>query len=314
MCIFRVHKRLCKSLERVIVVSNMLQTLLAVLLLRSPQANSIIIAPGATLQKLGGGYEFTEGPANDAQGNVYFTDQPNDRIMKWNIDGTTEEWMKPCGRSNGMAFDKQGNLITCADDKNELWSISPDKKVTVLIREHNGKLMNGPNDVWIRPDGGMYITDPLYARPYWKRSPDMQQTGQHVYYFTPDRKKLIQVTRDLKTPNGIIGTPDGKYLYVGDLGLGMTFRYRPQKDGMLADKTFFCKLGSDGMTMDVNGNVYLSGNGVTVFDRTGNQIEHINVPEGWVGHVAFGGKDHQLLFITATHGIYGLQMKVRGAY
>ncbi len=174
--------------------------------------------------------------------------------------------------------------------------------------------MNGPNDVWIRPDGGMYITDPMYARPYWTRSPEIQQTGQHVYYFPPDRKSLTQVTIDLKVPNGIIGTPDGRFLYVGDLGLNETFRYRIQKDGMLANKTLFCKLGSDGMTMDEKGNVYLTGKGVTVFDRTGNQIDHIDVPEDWVGHVAFGGSDHHLLFITASKGIYGLQMKVRGAF
>jgi gluconolactonase len=292
----------------------MLQVALALALISSRHTDSLVIAPGATLQRLQGTYAFTEGPANDAQGNVYFTDQPNDRIMKWNVDGTVEEWMKPCGRSNGMAFDKAGNLISCADDKNELWSISPDKTITVLIKDIRGKLMNGPNDVWIRPDGGMYITDPLYARPYWRRSPEMQMSGQHVYFLTPDRKTLNQVTNDLKVPNGIIGTPDGRFLYVGDLGLQATYRYRIQKDGSLAGKQFFCKLGSDGMTLDEKGNVYLTGRGVTVFDRTGNQIEHIDVPEGWVGHVAFGGKDHHLLFITASKGIYGLQMSVRGAY
>ena len=122
------------------------------------------------------------------------------------------------------------------------------------------------------------------------------------------------MTDDLKTPNGIIGTPDGRFLYVADLGANLTFRYRIQKNGTLTNKTLFCKLGSDGMTLDANGNVYLSGNGVTVFDRTGNQIEQIKVPESWVGHVAFGGKDHHLLFITASNGIYGLQMQQRGAY
>ncbi len=292
----------------------MFHVLLGLAILSATHLDSPVIASGATVQKLGGGFAFTEGPANDALGNVYFTDQPNDRIMKWNIDGTVEEWLKPSGRSNGMAFDKKGNLITCADGQNELWSISPKKKITVLVKERNGKLLNGPNDLWIRPDGGMYITDPLYARPYWKRSPEMQQSGQHVYFLSPDRKTLTQVTSDLKTPNGIIGTPEGRFLYVADLGANVTFRYRIQKDGSLASKQLFCKLGSDGMTLDANGNLYLSGKGVTVFDRTGNQIEHIDVPEAWVGHVAFGGKDHQLLFITASQGIYGLQMKVRGVY
>src|SRR5688500_11254792 len=98
------------------------------------------------VRELGSGYKFTEGPAVDRDGNVFFTDQPNDRIVKWNAaDGTFSDWLKPAGRSNGTYFDKDGNLIACADEKNELWSISPDKKVTVLLSEVGGKLLNGPN-------------------------------------------------------------------------------------------------------------------------------------------------------------------------
>src|SRR5436190_12876656 len=128
-----------------------------------------IVAPGAKLQVLGDGFSFTEGPSADAQGNVYFTDQPNDRIVKWSTDGKTSDWLKPAGRSNGTYFDAKGNLIACADEKNELWSISPDKKVSVLVKDFGGKLLNGPNDLWIRPDGNIYFTDPLYPRPYWTR-------------------------------------------------------------------------------------------------------------------------------------------------
>src|SRR6187399_1311851 len=105
-------------------------------------ADSSIIAPGAKLEKLGGGYVFTEGPAVDKDGNVFFTDQPNDRIVKYNAaDGSFSDWLKPAGRSNGTYFDKDGNLLACADEKNELWSISPDKKVTVLLADFGGKLL-----------------------------------------------------------------------------------------------------------------------------------------------------------------------------
>jgi gluconolactonase len=245
---------------------------------------------------------------------VYFTDQPNDRIMKWSIDGSVSEWMKPCGRANGMWFDRHGNLIACADNENQLWSISPAKKATVLVKELDGKLLNGPNDVWIRPDGGMYITDPLYVRPYWKRDKAMQQPGEHVLYLAPDHKTLRRVATDLVKPNGIIGTPDGKTLYVSDIDAGITYRYRIEKDGSLSDKTLFCHMGSDGMTMDEKGDVYCSNQGITAFDPSGKQVFHIAVPEPWCGHVCFGGKDHRLLFITASKGIYGVQMKVRGAY
>lgn len=271
---------------------------------------SSIIAPGAKLELLGNGYSFTEGPATDIDGNVYFTDQPNDRIMKWSTNGDIIEWMKPAGRSNGMYFDAKGNLIACADDKNELWSISPDKKITILIKNYQSKLLNGPNDVWIHPNGDLYFTDPLYARPYWTRDKKSQQPGQHVYLVKGG--KLTPVATDLTQPNGIIGTADGKQLYVADIGAGKTYRYDIQKDTTLANKTLFCSMGSDGMTLDNQGNLYLTGKGLTVFDKTGKQIEQIDVPQGWTANVTFGGKDRQLLFITAGNSVYGLKMAVKG--
>ena len=273
-----------------------------------------IIAPGAKLEKLAAGFSFTEGPAADAQGNIFFTDQPNDRIVKWGVDGTISDWLKPAGRSNGTFFDKEGNLLTCADEKNELWSIAPDKKVTVLVKDFGGKLLNGPNDLWIRPDGNLYFTDPLYKRPYWKRDPAMQQPGQYVYYLDRKSGQVKAVATDLKQPNGIRGTTDGKTLYVADIGAGKTYSYSIQGDGALADKKLFCELGSDGMTLDAEGNLYLTGKGVTVFNSAGRQIEHIPVPEPWTANVAFGGKDRKTLFITASEKIYGVQMRVRGAY
>jgi gluconolactonase len=274
---------------------------------------SSIIAPGAKLEVLAEGFSFTEGPAADAQGNVYFTDQPNDRIVKWSTDGRTSDWLKPSGRANGTYFDKDGNLLACADEKNELWSISPDKKVTVLLKNFEGKLLNGPNDLWIRPDGNLYFTDPLYKRPYWKRDPASQQPGEYVYFFDRKTGKSTPVATDLKQPNGIIGTPDGKTLYVADIGAGKTYSYSTTPEGPLSNKKLFCELGSDGMTIDSEGNVYLTGKGVTVFNSSGKQITNIPVPEPWTANVTFGGADRKLLFITASKKVYGLRMAVSGA-
>jgi gluconolactonase len=201
-------------------------------------AESGIIAPGAKLEMLSGDFRFTEGPAADAQGNVLFTDQPNDRIMKWSVDGKLSTFMQPCGRSNGLCFDGQGNLWACADEHNELWTIDPQGRFSVVVKDYQAKLLNGPNDVWVRPDGGVYFTDPLYPRPYWKRGP-MEQDGQHVYYLSPDRKTLVRVVSDLKQPNGIIGTPDGKTLYVADIAAGRTFAYDIRSGGTLAGKRLF---------------------------------------------------------------------------
>ena len=177
-----------------------------------------VVEPGAKLQKLAGDFKFTEGPAADAEGNVYFTDQPNDRIVVWTVDGKLATFMQPCGRSNGLCFDGKGNLIACADEKNELWSIDvKSKQVTVLVKDYQGKLLNAPNDVWVHPEGSIYFTDPMYKREYWTRDPKEQQDGHHVYRLLPDRKTLERVVEDLKQPNGIIGTPDGKTLYVADI-------------------------------------------------------------------------------------------------
>jgi gluconolactonase len=272
-----------------------------------------VAAPGETLQLLAGGFTFTEGAACDAAGNVYFTDQPSDRILKWDTSGKLSTFLQPCGRSNGLCFDDAGNIIACADEKNQLWSIAPDGTVTVLIKDFEGKLLNGPNDVWVRPGSGgaLYITDPFYKRTYWTRGP-MEQPVQGVYFLTADHKTLTLVVDDMRQPNGIIGTPDGKRLYVSDIGGRQTFVYDIADDGGLTNKRLFCKMGSDGMTIDDEGNVYLTGRGVTVFDSGGNRIDHIDVKESWTGNICFGGADRHTLFITASKGLYALRTRVKG--
>lgn len=278
----------------------------------SPAGEVQLVAPGAKLQKLAGGFAFTEGPAADAQGNVFFTDQPTDRILRWGIDGKLTTFLQPSGRSNGLCFDAQGHLWACADLRNELWRIDPQGTVTVVVRDYQGKLLNGPNDLWIAPDGSVYFTDPFYKRPYWNRGP-MEQPCQGVYRLAPDHKTLRRVGEDLKQPNGIIGTPDGKTLYVADLGDRKTYAYGIANDGTLSHRRLFCAMGSDGMTLDCQGNVYLTGMGVTVFDRSGRHIAQIDVPERWTANVCFGGKDRKTLFITASAGLYALRMAVEGA-
>ena len=274
--------------------------------------STTVIAPGAKVEKLADGFSFTEGPTADRAGNVYFTDQPNDRILKWGTDGKLSTFLQPSGRSNGMYFDTRGNLISCADQDNQLWSIDGSGKATVLVKDYEGRLLNGPNDVWLHPGGAIYFTDPLYKRPYWKRGP-MEQDGQHVYRLSPDGSKLVRVVEDMKQPNGITGTPDGKKLYVADIGSSRTWAYDIAADGSLSGKRLFCESGSDGMTIDEEGNLYLTGKGVLVFDKTGRQIETIPVPEPWSANVSFGGPDHRTLFITASKGFYSVRLRLRGA-
>ncbi len=276
------------------------------------QKHKSIIAQGAKPEKLAGGFSFTEGPAVDKQGNIFFTDQPNNKILIWTVDGKLTTFCDNCGRANGQYFDRNGNLLSCSDMENELWSIDMQGNHTVLVSDFEGKKLNGPNDLWVHPDGGVYFTDPLYERPYWTRNPQMQQDGQHVYYLSPDRKSLIRVATDLVKPNGIIGTPDGKHLYVADIGAGKTYSYTIQPDGKLTDKKLFAPMGSDGMTIDNRGNIYLTGKGVTVFNPNGEKIEHVPVDARWTANVCFGGKEMRTLFITASESLFSIKMKVRG--
>ncbi|MDD2437993.1 MAG: SMP-30/gluconolactonase/LRE family protein [Massilibacteroides sp.] len=271
-----------------------------------------VTAPGAKVEKLAGNFSFTEGPTVDRLGNVYFTDQPNNLILKWSVDGVLTTFTTNSGRANGLYFDRSGNLLSCSDMDNEIWSFDPQGNTSVLVDGYNGTKLNGPNDLWVAPDGGVYFTDPLYKREYWLRDPAMQQDGEHVYYLSPDRKVLRRVASDLEKPNGIIGTPDGKFLYVADIKGGKTYMYAISSDGSLCDKRLFVEMGSDGMTIDTEGNVYLTGKGVTVFNKKGELIEHIPVVADWTANVCFGGKDMRTLFITASQNFYQIRMRVGG--
>lgn len=271
-----------------------------------------LIASGATLRKVSDQFSFTEGPAVDKQGNIYFTDQPNDKIFKYDTEGQITLFGEKMGRSNGLYIDRKGNILACADEKNELWSIDPkSKKVKVLLSDYEGKKHNGPNDLWPDRKGGIYFTDPFYPRPWWSHKTPFLVT-QNVYYLPKGAKQAFPVATDLKQPNGIVGSPDGKYLYVADIRDNKTYKYEIGKDGFLINRQLFAPLGSDGITLDKDGNLYLTGRGVTVFDPTGKRVMNIPVPSRWTANVCFGGKDRKTLFITATESVYTLQMQVPG--
>lgn len=287
-----------------------------------------------TIQK---GFKFAEGPAVDKHGNVYFSDQPDDKIYKWDAaTGKITSFLQGTGRANGMAFDKNGDLIACADMHGEVWKIHMDGSHEVLVSNYNGKLLNGPNDVWINPvTGGIYITDPIFSRDYWDASDPRKQSwppkhseqaatgkGGHVYYLARGSHTLIRVTT-METwdadiwPNGITGTPDGKKLYVNNWtnnGTGKIWSFDINADGTLSNmKIFLSNLNSlDGMSLDELGNIYVSGGvGVNAYDpKTGNKI--LTIPAGGGTNNVFAGKDNKLLFITIPDRVASIKMNVKG--
>ncbi len=273
-----------------------------------------LIADGATLQLVSEQFSFTEGPATAPNGDVYFTDQPNNRIYRW--DARTNQvdlYMEPAGRANGLWYDGQGRLLAAADEKFELWRIGADRQVEVLADSYDGKKFNGPNDIWVHPNGTIYFTDPYYQRPWWQRT-EMEQEAQQVYMIRPGQNEVVLAAGGLVQPNGIIGTADGLYLYVADIGDKKTYRFAIGADGSLSDRKLLIDMGSDGMTLDERGNLYLTGNGVHIYSPEGTLLAHIEVPENWTANVTFGGTDGKTLFITAMDSVYTLRMDVRGMW
>ncbi|WP_460692884.1 SMP-30/gluconolactonase/LRE family protein [Mucilaginibacter puniceus] len=289
------------------------------------------------LDTLARDFAFSEGPAVDKEGNIFFTDQPNDKIFKWDVKAKTiSTFLVGTGRSNGMAFDKDGYLIACADMNGELWKIAPNGNRTILASKYNGKLLNGPNDVWINPvTGGLYITDPIFPRNYWAIGDPRQQPwepthseqattgkGGHVYYLAKGSKTLVRVTSDAmgwdsdSWPNGVVGTPDGKKLYVNKWAgnnMGGTWVFDINTDGTLTNMKKFADMGGDGMSMDEKGNIYISnGLGITAFDPAGNQVLKIPIKGGATNNV-FGGPDNNILFITGpSDKLTSVKMNVKG--
>jgi gluconolactonase len=285
--------------------SNGLLTAVFALLAVSLVHAEEVVATGATVQHLAGGFRFTEGPAPDKEGNVYFTDIPNNRIHIWSVNGERLTFLENSRGANGLAFDKEGNLIACAGATGQILSIGPAGEITVLAEDYQGRPFNSPNDLWIDPQGGIYFSDPRYGQ----RS-SLPQEGEHVYYLPPNSRRAIRVIGDMIRPNGLIGTSDGK-LYVADHGADQTFVYNINSDGTLHGKKLFASQGSDGITLDSRGNVYLTADSVTVYTPGGQLIQTIAVPEK-PSNVCFGGKDNKTLFITARTSLYAIDMQVAG--
>jgi gluconolactonase len=153
----------------------------------------------------------------------------------------------------------------------------------------------------------VYFSDPRYGN-----REGMEQAGEYVFYLTPDHKTVVRVVSDMVRPNGLIGTPDGMTLYVADAGAGKTYAYQINKSGTLAKRRLFAPEGSDGMTIDNKGNIYLTTQAVAVYSKEGKKIEEIQVPEQ-PANVTFAGKDNSTLFITARTSLYAVDMQVKGA-
>lgn len=282
-------------------------TLIGLIFLFSSLANADTspLLKGELIQ-VSSGHKFTEGPAVNQQGDVYFSDIPKQKIHRISsADGKVTLHRDPSNKANGLFFTKSGSLLACESKTRQVTEQLPTGEIKVLADSYQGKKLNSPNDLWVDKWGGIYFTDPRYGS-----MKDLEQDGFHVYYIAAD-KSIHRVISDLKRPNGIVGTADNSKLYVADADAGKTFVYTITGAGKISNKTLFCESGSDGMTLDDYGRLYLTTDAVKIFNPDGTLFGEINVPETPT-NVVFGGVDFDTLFITALTSVYKVKMAVKG--
>jgi gluconolactonase len=266
---------------------------------------------------------FTEGPAADADGNLFFSDSPNNRIMMLPRKGRADIWRVPSGRANGMNFDPEGRLVTCCAQgeggAQEVQRYEPDGSVTVLASHYDGKRLNSPNDLCFDSQGRIYFTDPRYGSKV-----GMEQDTMAVYRIETDRS-VTRVIEDVEVPNGILMTPDGRVIYLVDNnpeeGGGRTLlMFHLDDEGNWSREAelydFSPGRGGDGMVLDVEGNIYLTAGsdekgGVYIFSRRGEQLGFIETPENPT-NCTFGGPNLTTLYITASTSVYKVEGTVPG--
>lgn len=268
-----------------------------------------LVAPDASVQLLADSFTFTEGPAADARGNVYFTDIPANRIHVWTVSGELQTFRDNSNGTNGLFFDSNGQLFGAEGGAGRITRMDAQGNATAVTDQHNGAAFNSPNDLWIDAAGGIYFTDPRYGD-----ESDNPQPGYYVYYLAPGASAAQAVITDLVKPNGIIGTKDGTTLYVADHLGNQTFAYNIVAPGQLSDKRLLAAQGSDGLTLDEQGNLYLTGGRhITVYNTQGELLQTIEFPLA-PANMTFGGEDRDTLFVTARSSLFALQMNVKGMY
>ena len=265
-----------------------------------------IIPPGAVVEKVAGDFKFTEGPAWDYKGTLYFSDIPNNRIIRF-AGGKCDVWRENSGAANGLMFDAQKRMIVCEGGARRVARCIGENQWETVAGSYNGKKLNSPNDLAIDAKGRIYFTDPRYGK-----QEGLEQDKESVYRVDTDGK-VTRIIDDTKKCNGIGISPDGRTLYIVDNGAGELRSYPLKEDGSVdAGKTIASTPGGDGMCLDEKGNLYVtSKDGVRIFDKEGKQIGLIPVPEV-PANCVFGGEKLQTLYITARTSLYKIDLNARG--
>lgn len=271
--------------------------------------SSDLVAPGAEVELLTDGFIFTEGPAADAAGHVYFSDIPANTNYVWTNDGELQTFRTDSNGTNGLFFDRNWQLFAAEGGAGRITTLDSDGQATVVVEAHNGQRFNSPNDLWVDATGGIYFTDPRYGD-----ESNNPQPGYYVYYLAPGADDAEAIITDLVKPNGIIGTRDGQTLYVADHLGNETYAYDITAPGEISNKRLLANQGSDGVALDERGNLYLTGgNAITVYSPAGELIDTLTFPLA-PANMTFGGPERDVLYVTARSSLFALPMNVKGMY
>lgn len=281
--------------------------LMALFFYGSTQAQDLV-EQGAEAELLNDTFTFTEGPIADAAGNVYFSDIPANRIHVWTVNGELETFRENSNSANGLFFDANWQLHA-AEGGGRITRMDGMAEVTVVTDSYEDAPFNSPNDLWIDSHGGIYFTDPRYGN-----ESNLPQPGYYVYYLAPGESQAKIIIDNLERPNGIIGTRDGETLYVADHGGNRTYAYNIESPGLLSEPRVIARQGSDGVTLDENGNLYLTeGRNINIYSSLGQPLQTLTFPMA-PANMTFGGPNRDILFVTARRHLYALPMNVRGMY
>ncbi len=290
-----------------------------------------LIPAGARIEKLAGGFAFTEGPIWMPEGRLLFSDIPRNTIYEWARDGEVTVFRHPSGfdgrdapegafiGSNGLTLDQQGRLTICEHGNRRVSRLEPDGSVTVLASEFEGRRLNSPNDAVYKSDGALYFTDPPYGMTGQDGDPAKELPFSGVYRLKDGVLTLLH--KDLRRPNGLAFSPDETTMYVAnsDSGRKVWMQFPVLDDGtfgagsVFADLTSFSQPGlPDGMKADRQGNLYCTGpGGIHVFTAAGKRLGVIATPE-IPANLHWGDADASTLYITARTGLYRVEMSTTG--
>ena len=294
-----------------------------------------IVPKGAAIEKLAGGFAWSEGPVwLPKEGAVLFSDIPNNRVMRWKDGEGLSIYLRPAGYtgtaarggetgSNGLLLDPDGNLILCQHGDRRVSRLRKNWSFEPLATHYDGKRLNSPNDAIYHSNGDLYFTDPPYGLEKRMDDPAKELSFQGVYRLPKGAKAPVLLTKDVTRPNGIGFSPDEKKLYVAssDPDKAIWMVYDVQDDGSIAngkvffDSTAWFKEGRpglpDGLKVDKQGNIFATGpGGVLVFAPDGTHLGTIETGQK-TANCGFGD-DGSVLYMTADMFFCRIKLSTTG--